>query len=1195
MVHNIGANSAREGAETPSKTSLQYDVMLDFGIDNGRTRQRTSTATRQYNAVHQGGIKCVGTESSTTRAGEEIETHDVLSRRSLEAFAPELSTSTAGSGDATSDLAQGRERGQAILEPAARREHLGSSNEANQALLEDLDELEQTVHLSQSIFLRRLEESIQNAEFSEFLLNSRGDEQEAARGQEARQFAARESGGEDRRQDRQEHQQEGHRHDGQVAGRRHHDHDQKGCWPVDQTPGRPTIGRDHTTSTTRTAESKRTTRIRRGVSSEELSAAAIKASQPLPTRDPVQDAWERHDREVDSAKASLKETVQQVDTVRWEDHHGRSAFTGLGYGTTVKQYEASRQSVSSGSKLSGAQWRRIKRELRAVDDDNLMLGFEAFSAGAQTDSINLSEHVYSAVDSGTSVTVAKLAEQLSGFDKSATIKIAGFNGAVSRSGGKGRMIGIAKNRHGERVVIRVPDAHHVAGAPSDLLSVSGLVACGYEFHFTKAGAWIVTPEMEIIDLEQRAGLYWLKWIKTVDPLSKAKSPAAQTADAKSMLSTANHGGAESPLEQDKPVEGADQPLHGDDEADEMLNELNTVESPDIGAAQVELGWTPDARPLSATCSQPECAHCCGIVREREKYVTLDLLHRRLGHFDPKKLDNMVSQRALDVRLINHHVHSCDVCKANKLTRGAVPKQREDDAAQRKPFERVWTDVKGKLLRDLWGNEYMVTFTCEVTRWTCVYFCKRKSEVVDRFREFLSWVKRQGHVVRVLNSDGGGEYTANENAKVMSDFQRVCVAEGITQELTSPDTSAQNGISERLNRTLIEHAKTVLHEAGLARELWTLAVKHVCWIRNRLWHPALQFTAGAGISPFQALYGRTPKVSMAKVFGCDAWRLDMTVKKGSLEPKGKKGIFVGLSANRKGWLILDPKSRKCTTSFHCSFDESLEGRRCALRDFDLRQHKAGPGASKDEERLALLERELYDEGVDIPLNDDRLHGFREEVSTRENKPDEQAGPKRRQYQHMSRQQADRVQDEVESNSSDSWSIARPNSGREGNRARLQRGVSNDGSHDALLEIPKRRAAIGTKQDLNDEDMTFLEIAFVNDLPAAYQQRNPKSQTSASRVRYEKYKNARTLREAKARGATWDDIKWDYARGYIDFKHVAGFVDIVECRQRQDQRGISVSPAAAVDEKSNLFFSGHFAWPHVRRVDPARLRGDGIRAH
>ena len=151
------------------------------------------------------------------------------------------------------------------------------------------------------------------------------------------------------------------------------------------------------------------------------------------------------------------------------------------------------------------------------------------------------------------------------------------------------MIGIAKNRQGERVVIRVPNAHHVAGAPSDLLSVSGLVACGYEFHFAKAGAWIVTPEMEVIDLEQRAGLYWLKWIKTVDPLSKAKAPAARATDATSVLGTAIHGGTESPVGQDESARGAN-PLQGaDDEADEALSELSTVESPDIGAAQVELG------------------------------------------------------------------------------------------------------------------------------------------------------------------------------------------------------------------------------------------------------------------------------------------------------------------------------------------------------------------------------------------------------------------------------------------------------------------------------------------------------------------------------------------------------------------------------------------------------------------------------
>jgi len=101
-----------------------------------------------------------------------------------------------------------------------------------------------------------------------------------------------------------------------------------------------------------------------------------------------------------------------------------------------------------------------------------------------------------------------------------------------------------------------------------------------------------------------------------------------------------------------------------------------------------------------------------------------------------------------------------------------------------------------------------------------------------------------------------------------------------------------------------------------------------------------------------------------------------------------------------------------------------------------------------------------------------------------------------------------------------------------------------------------------------------VAFVNDLPAEYQQRNPKSATSASRVRYEKYKGARTLREAKARGATWDDIRWDFARGYIDFRHVAGYVNLAECRQRHIAGGVSLSPAAAVDESSNMVYTGKF---------------------
>jgi hypothetical protein len=222
----------------------------------------------------------------------------------------------------------------------------------------------------------------------------------------------------------------------------------------------------------------------------------------------------------------------------------------------------------------------------------------------------------------------------------------------------------------------------------------------------------------------------------------------------------------------------------------------------------------------------------------------------------------------------------------------------------------------------------------------VYFCQLKSQVKDRFVEFLQWVRAQGHTVRELRTDGGGEYTAPENAHMMSEFQKICADRGIIQSFTSAHTPAQNGISERLNRTLVEHASALLHASGLSREFWSLAVKHVVWLKNRFWNQGLQVPGGPGASPFQALYGRPPRVAMARVWGCDAWRLDHSHRSGSFEPKGKKCIFVGLSANRKGWVLFDPKTRKVRTTFHCSFDESLENRRCALRDFDLRQRKTG---------------------------------------------------------------------------------------------------------------------------------------------------------------------------------------------------------------------------------------------------------------
>ena len=100
---------------------------------------------------------------------------------------------------------------------------------------------------------------------------------------------------------------------------------------------------------------------------------------------------------------------------------------------------------------------------------------------------------------------------------------------------------------------------------------------------------------------------------------------------------------------------------------------------------------------------------------------------------------------------------------------------------------------------------MVTFICVLTRWSMVYSCMQKSQVKDMFK----------------------------NARVLSDFQNICVEQFIDHLPTAPHTSAHSGDSERLNRMLMEHAACITHEAGPARELSSLAVINLTQTRNYL--------------------------------------------------------------------------------------------------------------------------------------------------------------------------------------------------------------------------------------------------------------------------------------------------------------------------------------------------------------------------
>ena len=90
----------------------------------------------------------------------------------------------------------------------------------------------------------------------------------------------------------------------------------------------------------------------------------------------------------------------------------------------------------------------------------------------------------------------------------------------------------------------------------------------------------------------------------------------------------------------------------------------------------------------------------------------------------------------------------------------------------------------------------------------IYFLKTKDEAYTKFVEWLALVENQsGKRLKVLRTDNGLEY-CNKS------FDDYCKERGIVRHKTCPYTPQQNGVAERLNRTILEKVRSLLSETGL---------------------------------------------------------------------------------------------------------------------------------------------------------------------------------------------------------------------------------------------------------------------------------------------------------------------------------------------------------------------------------------------
>ena len=75
------------------------------------------------------------------------------------------------------------------------------------------------------------------------------------------------------------------------------------------------------------------------------------------------------------------------------------------------------------------------------------------------------------------------------------------------------------------------------------------------------------------------------------------------------------------------------------------------------------------------------------------------------------------------------------------------------------------------------------------------------------------------------------------------------------------------------------------------------------------------------TPYELWYGKQPKISYFKVFGCKCFILIMNDHLHKLDAKVDKGIFLGYSTKSKAYWVYNKRSKVVEKSMHITFDET----------------------------------------------------------------------------------------------------------------------------------------------------------------------------------------------------------------------------------------------------------------------------------
>ncbi|KAJ9557701.1 LOW QUALITY PROTEIN: hypothetical protein OSB04_012315 [Centaurea solstitialis] len=270
-------------------------------------------------------------------------------------------------------------------------------------------------------------------------------------------------------------------------------------------------------------------------------------------------------------------------------------------------------------------------------------------------------------------------------------------------------------------------------------------------------------------------------------------------------------------------------------------------------------------------------------------------HTRFCHLNFHTLNKLVRLKLVkglpNIKFEKDHL--CSACEMGKLRRSSH--KTKSDPSYDKPLQMLHVELCGPMsVQCLGGKKYILVLIDEFSRFTCVEFVRKKSQVLLLLINLLKRLQvLHGFQVRVLRSDNGTEF---KNSVI----EEYLASVGITNNFSATRIPQQNGVVERKNMTLAE------------------AVSAACYTQNRsLVVKRFEKT------PYQLLHNKRPNIKFFHVFGCKCFVLNDKEPIGKFDPKGDDAILIGYAWDTVAFRAYIPRTQIVVVSTKVIQDKFTE--------------------------------------------------------------------------------------------------------------------------------------------------------------------------------------------------------------------------------------------------------------------------------